>query len=383
MSKGIFRDTDYSVGFAELFFDLVFVFAITQVSHFLLVHYDPKGALQAGILFQAIWMVWIYTTWVLNQIDPERGSVRALLFSLMLGGLFVSMALPQAFEGRGLVFAVAFSAMQIGRTLFFYIALQRLVSGKLAYRRILIWFILSSVFWVTGGLADPDMRVWLWLAAIGVEFIAAPVGFFVPGLGRAQTTDWTINGGHIAERCGLFVIICLGESLLVSGATFAATEWTVANTVAFIASFCGTIGMWWVYFHIGHKRGAEQIERSDDPGKIARLVFSYFHIPIVAGIVLAAVGAERAIAHPADPATVAETASVMGGLLLFLVGNGLFKQASGRAFPRSHLFGLTLCAVLIAVGPVTNLLVMNILSAAILLLVAIWEHRSIAGANLA
>lgn len=377
MSKGIFRDTDYRVGFAELFFDLVFVFAITQVSHFLLMHYDLIGALQTGILFQAIWMVWIYTTWVLNQIDPERASVRALLFSLMLGGLFVSMALPRAFEDRGLVFALAFSAMQIGRTVFFYIALQRLVTGRLAYKRILIWFIFSSVFWVTGGLAEPDMRVWLWLAAITVEFIAAPLRFFVPGLGRAQTTDWTINGGHIAERCGLFVIICLGESLLVSGVAFAATEWTTTNTAAFLASFSGTIGMWWVYFHVGHKRGTEQIEHSDDPGRIARLVFSYFHIPIVAGVVLAAVGAERAIAHPGDAATLAESASVMGGLFLFLLGNGLFKQASGRAFPRSHLFGLMLCGVAIAAGPLTNLLVLNIVSAAILLLVAIWEDRSI------
>ena len=382
MSKGIFRDTDYRVGFAELFFDLVFVFAITQVSHFLLVHYDLTGALQTGILFQAIWMVWIYTTWVLNQIDPERTAVRALLFSLMLGGLFVSMALPRAFEDRGLVFALAFTAMQIGRSLFFYVALQRLVSGRLAYKRITIWFVFSALFWISGGLAAPDMRVWLWLAAIGVEFFAAPLGFFVPGLGRAQTTDWTINGGHIAERCGLFVIICLGESLLVSGATFAATEWTTTNTSAFLASFCGTIGMWWVYFHIGHKRGAEQIEHSDDPGRIARLVFSYFHIPIVAGIVLAAVGAERAIAHPGDAASLAESASVMGGLFLFLLGNALFKQASGRAFPRSHLFGLTLCGIAIAAGPATNLLVLNIVSAAILLLVAIWEDRSIAAANL-
>ena len=382
MSKGIFRDTDYRVGFAELFFDLVFVFAITQVSHYLLVHYDPKGAVQAGILFQALWMVWIYTTWVLNQIDPDRGSVRALLFGLMLGGLFVSMALPRAFEERGLIFAVAFAAMQIGRTLFFYIALQRLASGRLAYKRILIWFIFSSVFWICGGLAEPDARLWFWLAAIGVEFLAAPFGFYVPGLGRAKTTDWTINGGHIAERCGLFVIICLGESLLVSGATFAAMDWTASTTAAFLASFGGTIGMWWVYFHIGHKRGAEQIEVSDDPGRIARLVFSYFHIPIVAGIVLAAVGAERAIAHPADPATIGEAASVMGGMILFLLGNALFKRASGRTFPRSHLFGLILCLIAIAVGPWTNLLVLNIASAFILLFVAIWEDRSIAAAIL-
>ena len=382
MVRSIFRDTDYRVGFAELFFDLVFVFAITQISHFLLYHYDLKGALQAGILFQAIWMVWIYTTWVLNQIDPERGSVRVLLFGLMLGGLFVSMALPRAFEDRGMVFALAFCAMQIGRTLFFFVILRRVPTGRLGYQRILIWFVLSSVFWIFGGLANPDTRIWLWLVAIGIEFIAAPVGFFVPGLGRAQTTDWTVNGGHIAERCGLFVIICLGESLLVSGAAFANIDWAVPNTASFLVSFAVTIGMWWVYFHIGYKRGADQIEHSDDPGRIARLVFSYIHIPIVAGVVLAAVGSERAIAHPLDQANLVESASTMGGMILFLLGNGLFKQASGRTFPLSHLAGLCLCAAAVAVGPWINLFMLNGLSAAILLLVAVWEHRSISAANL-
>jgi low temperature requirement protein LtrA len=383
VAKGIFRVNDNRVGFAELFFDLVFVFAITQISHFLLYHYDLKGAVQAGILFQAIWMVWIYTTWVLNQIDPDRGAVRALLFALMLGGLFVSMALPRAFDDRGMVFAAAFVAMQVGRTAFFWVATQRSGASGLGYTRIFLWFLLSAVFWFWGGMADPDMRLWLWLIAIGVEFVAALVGFAVPGLGHAVSTDWGVNGGHIAERCGLFVIICLGESLLVSGATFADMEWAVPSTLAFLASFATTIGMWWVYFHIGHKRGTHQIEHSDDPGRLARMVYSYIHIPIVAGVVLSAVGAERAIAHPADPATLAESASVIGGLILFLLGNGLFKWASAPYFPLSHLVGLGLCLVAIVVGPWTSLLVLNLAAATILALVAVWENRSLVAAKLA
>jgi low temperature requirement protein LtrA len=377
VAKGIFRENDNRVGFAELFYDLVFVFAITQVSHFLLYHYDLRGAVEAGILFLAIWMVWIYTTWVLNQIDPDRGPVRALLFALMLGGLFVSMALPRAFDDRGLVFAVAFVAMQVGRTVFFWRVARGTSWGGLNYTRILIWFLLSAVFWISGGLAEPDTRVWLWLIAIGVEFVAALVGFAVPGLGRAVTTDWEVNGGHIAERCGLFVIICLGESLLVSGATFAETEWAAPGVAAFLASFAVTIGMWWVYFHIGHKRGTHQIEHSDDPGRLARLIYSYIHILIVAGIVLSAVGAERAIAHPRDVATLAETASVIGGLILFLLGNGLFKWASAPYFPLSHIVGLSLCLLAMVVGPWTNLLVINIAAATILAMVAIWENLSL------
>lgn len=381
MPKELFRDENYSVGFAELFFDLVFVFAITQVSHTLLAHYTAAGAVQTGLLFLAIWLVWIYTTWVLNRLDPDQVSVRLLLFFLMLGGVFVAMALPEAFAGRGLIFAVSFTAMQIGRTMFFLLAVRESRSSTIAYGRILIWFMVSASCWVAGGLAEPDMRLWLWLIALGIEFFGALLGFYVPGLGRAASADWTVNGGHIAERCGLFVIICLGESLLVSGATFAGKDWTATGMAAFLASFCATIGMWWVYFHVGYRRGTHQIEHSSDPARLARVVYSYVHILIVAGIVLSAVGAERAIAHPTDPATLAEAASVIGGLALFLLGNGLFKQSSGRAFPRSHLFGLTVCAMAVAVGPNVNLLALNAASAAILFFVAVWEHRSIAAAS--
>lgn len=376
MANGLFRKGDGRVGFAELFFDLVFVFAITQISHSLLSHYNLRGAVEAGVLFLAIWLVWIYTTWVLNQLDPDNVAVRILLFLLMLGGLFVSMALPQAFGDRGLVFAVAFAAMQVGRTAFFLLVSGNRFWGRLAYARILIWFLAAAVFWVLGGLAEPEVRLWFWLAALGLEFMAALVGFFVPGLGRAVTTDWTVNGGHIAERCGLFVIICLGESLLVSGATFAGMDWTAAGLGAFIASFSVTIGMWWVYFHVGHKRGTHQIEHSDDPGRLARMVFSYIHILIVAGIVLSAVGAERAIAHPGDAASLTESASVIGGLVFFLLGNGLFKWASAPYFPLSHLVGLGFCVLAAVLGPWTNLLVINLAAAGILFLVAVWENQT-------
>ncbi len=376
MANGLFRKGDGRVGFAELFFDLVFVFAITQISHSLLSHYNLRGAVEAGVLFLAIWLVWIYTTWVLNQLDPDNVAVRILLFLLMLGGLFVSMALPQAFGDRGLVFALAFAAMQVGRTAFFLLVSGNRFWGRLAYARILIWFLAAAVFWVLGGLAEPEVRLWFWLAALGLEFMAALVGFFVPGLGRAVTTDWTVNGGHIAERCGLFVIICLGESLLVSGATFAGMDWTAAGLGAFIASFSVTIGMWWVYFHVGHKRGTHQIEHSDDPGRLARMVFSYIHILIVAGIVLSAVGAERAIAHPGDAASLTESASVIGGLVFFLLGNGLFKWASAPYFPLSHLVGLGFCVLAAVLGPWTNLLVINLAAAGILFLVAVWENQT-------
>lgn len=374
MVKQVFRDDSERVGFAELFFDLVFVFAITQISHGLLHHYDLTGALQTAFLFLAVWWVWMYSTWVFNLLDPERPSVRGLLFILMGLGLFLSMSLPDAFGERGLIFAAAYVAMQLGRTIFiWYFAVDQL---RQTYTRILIWFLASALFWIMGGLAEGETRVLFWCLALGIEYLSPLTGIYVPGLGRDQASDWNVRGGHIAERCGLFVIICLGETLLVSGATFGEMKWTAPGLMAFLGALAGTVGMWWVYFHIGHKRGAHQIEHSEASGALARLAFTYLHIPIVAGVILGAVGSERAIAHPLDMGSYAEGASLIGGLVLFLLGNGLFKQVSAPNFPLSHWVGLGLAVLAFFVGPWLPLWALNGLAALILAVVAVWENWS-------
>jgi low temperature requirement protein LtrA len=379
MALQVIRGDNARVGFAELFFDLVFVFAITQVSHALLYHYDLRGAVEAGLILFAVWWVWIYSTWAMNRLDPDHVAVRGLLFAMMGAGLFLSMAIPDAFKDRGWVFGLAIAALQVGRTLFLWAMLGQGHALRPTYTRILIWLCAAGILWVAGGLAPKDLRLPIWLLAIAVEVLGPALAYPLPGRGRDSTTNLSINGGHIAERCGLFVIICLGETLLVSGATFAEMEWTMPGLLAFLASLGTTVAMWWVYFHIGHARGTHQIEHASDPGRIARLAFTYLHIPIVAGIVLSAVGSERAIAHPSDPAVLAEAASVVGGLALFLLGNGLFKWSTGRWFPLSHLIGLGLCAVLLVVGPYMSLLTANLAAAVILTLVAIQEHRSLRG----
>lgn len=375
MVHKVMRGEDGRVGFAELFFDLVFVFAITQVSHWLLAHYDLAGAVHTGFLFLAVWWVWIFSTWVFNLLDPDRASVRLLLFALMIMGLFMSMALPEAFGERGLVFALSYAAMQLSRTVFMWLHIED-ARLRQTYTRILLWFCVATVFWIWGGLAEGDSRFALWLVALGIEYLGPLTGMYVPGLSRDKSTDWSVRGGHIAERAGLFVIICLGETLLVSGATFAEMAWDAPGMAAFLGAVLGTLGMWWVYLHIGHKRGTHQIEHSENPGGLARLAFTYLHIPIVAGVVLAAVGSERAIAHPLHHGTWAEGASIIGGLILFLIGNGLFKRVSAPNFPLSHWIGLGLSVAAFLVGPLMPLWALNGIAALILIIVAGWESWS-------
>jgi len=156
--------------------------------------------------------------------------------------------------------------------------------------------------------------------------------------------DWTVEGGHMAERCALFIIIALGESIVVTGATFSGIVWTPATVTGFMVALLGSIAMWWIYFHIGADAGARQITNSHDPGRIARLAYTYLHLPIVAGIVLSAVGDELLLAHPDGHSGTKEIVSMIGGPLLFLGGTLAFKRTFRPHFQLSHLVA---CALLL------------------------------------
>jgi low temperature requirement protein LtrA len=367
------------VAFVELFFDLVFVFAITQLSHLLLYHFTPLGAVQTGLLMLAVWWVWIYTTWVPNWLDPQKLPVRLMLYALMLLGLFMSMAIPAAFEARGLVFALAFVAMQVGRCLFALWALAgRAPVRHRNFQRITAWLAFSGLFWIAGAFLGPEARLAVWFVALAIEYLGPWLGFWTPGLGRSATTDWDVDGGHIAERCGLFVIICLGETLLISGATFADVEaWDAPGLGAFLVGFVGTVAMWWIYFNVGHERATHLIERSDDPGRIARIAFTYAHIPIVAGVVLNAVASELVVAHPEGNVAAGDVAAIVGGPAVFLAGNLWFKSLTARLPPLSHMVGLGLLALCAAASGLTSPLGLGAATTAVLIVVAIWERVSL------
>ena len=203
----------------ELFFDLVYVFAVTQLSHYLLRHLTAAGALQTALLLVMVWLLWAYTTWLTNWLDPDRIPVRLLLLALMLVGLAMSAALPRAFADSGLLIGVAYAVMQIGRSAFAIWALrgQQLAAN---YQRILAWCCVSGALAIAGGLtASAFPRALFWLLAVGVDLLGGMAGFYTPWLGRSTTREWDIEGGHFAERCQGFILIALGESIVVIGGT--------------------------------------------------------------------------------------------------------------------------------------------------------------------
>jgi len=361
------------VGFVELFFDLVFVFAVTQISHTLLAHLTPLGALQAAMMAAAVWWAWIYTSWVTNWLDPERIPVRIVLFALMGAGLLLSTSLPEAFGEKGLWFAVAFVSIQVGRTLFMLWAVRGDLVLRQNFQRILCWSSLAGAFWISGGLTESETRLWLWLAALAIEYVSPALSYRVPGLGRAVTADWTVEGGHIAERVGLFVIICLGESILVTGATFAGLEWTAKAVMAAVVAFLGALAMWWLYFSVSHDAASEVIEHADDPGKLARRAYTYCPILIVAGIIVTAVGDELTLMHPTGHVAPEAAAVLIGGPLLFMLGGLLAKLAVFERWAMPRIVGVVALAALWFAVPMTTPLGLAAMTTAVLVAVAAWE----------
>jgi low temperature requirement protein LtrA len=361
----------------ELFFDLVYVFAITQLSHLLLSHLTVRGVLETLMLFLAVWGVWVYTAWFTNWFDPNRWAVRIVLVAVMLASLLMSVAIPEAFGERGLMFALAYVAIQVGRTAFTFIALRRSLGTShplsRTFQRILTWLVGGGVVWIIGGLLEGEARYALWLLALAVDYSGPVVGYYVPGLGRSRTGEWTIEGGHFAERCQLFVIIALGESILVTGTTFGEIEASAVAVLAFVVAFLGSVALWWIYFARSAEAAREVFSSSEDPGRMGRSAYTYFHIPMIAGIIAIAAADELTVAHPGDPGTLSSVALTLGGTALFLAGHAFFKWAVFGLLPWSRAIAIAALAALMPVGFAVPTLALSSAAVVIVVALAVWD----------
>jgi low temperature requirement protein LtrA len=357
----------------ELFFDLVYVFAVTQLSHRLLEHLTLRGALETLLLLVVVWSAWVGTVWITNWLDPDRLSVRLMLVAVMLASLVMSVAIPDAFGERGLMFALTYVAIQVGRTASVLIALGGTHQLSRNFQRVLSWYVASGALWIMGGLLEGEARYVLWGLALSVDFCGPIAGFWTPSLGRTRTGEWTIEGGHFAERCRLFVIIALGESLLVTGTTFGEIESSTATVSAFVLAFFGSVALWWIYFSRGTEAASGIISSSEDPGRLARSAYTYFHIPIIAGIIAFAAADELTVAHPGEHGTPTSVALILGGMTLFLAGHAFFKWAVFGVLSFSHVVAIAVLAVLVPVGLAIPTLALSGAAGLIVVGLAVWE----------
>src|SRR5918997_836854 len=306
----------------ELFFDLVYVFAVTQLSHHLLADISWSGAAETAFMLVALYWAWNYTTWMTNWFDPDTVPVRLVLVFVMLASLLMAIAIPEGFGDDALLFACAYSGLQIGRNSFVVAVTPRGVFNQ-NFRQILAWTLLSAPLWVAGGIVDAEALRWvLWLGALGLDLAAPLLAYWLPGIGTTPMSQWQIEGAHFGERFQLFVIIVLGESVVLAGATASETGLSVDVLAALLLSFLSSTALWWLYF--GQLAGTvlERIRAAtvEDRGRIGRDIYTYLHLPIIAGIVLVAVGDELVIAHPADDLHGAGALVALGGPALFLAG---------------------------------------------------------------
>ncbi len=383
-STGLLRDPDAEkserVGFIELFFDIVFVFAVTQLAHRLVELPSPRGVAESLVLFLAIWSVWTGTAWVTNRLDVERNLVRLLLLAMMVGGLFQALAIPDAFayelDARG--FALVHLALQLGRTLFVLIAFYG--RHRLHQRhalRTFMWMLAAAPFWIAGALSSDEERLLWWAAALVVEYGATAARYWVPGIGTSQAADWSVEANHFAERCGLFIIIALGELILITGNTVGDLTLNFYTLTAFLSILVATMSMWWIYFSFSAEKGTEAVEQADDSGREARIVYVYLHIPVICGMLLSAAGDEGLVDHPADAAKLADAVRIVGGAALFLAGTFIVKRVICGRFITSHGTGIAAMAVLAPLAVGMPLYLVSIGVAAILVAVAVWEELAI------
>jgi low temperature requirement protein LtrA len=359
----------------ELFFDLVYVFAITQLSHLILDDLTVAGVGRAAFLLLIVWWAWIYTTWMANWFDPASPAVRAVLTGVMLASLLMAAALPEAFGEHGVLFAISYVTLQVGRNVAAASLLRPDHALRDVFERLVVWSAVSGVLWLAGSALDGDHRLLLWIPAVVLDLCAPYAGYWLPRRGRAATTDWDIEGGHFTERCELFIIIALGESIVVTGATAADAGLTSTVVLCLAVAFLETAALWWLYFGATAERTRAVMRTCADPGRLARDAYTYLHAPIVAGIIAVAVGDDLLIAAPGEALHGVGLAMVLGGPALYLLGESLFRlRVTGAANAKR----LTVAAVLVLLAPVgthISALALTALVTALLSGLALWELR--------
>ena len=332
----------------ELFYDLVFVFAITQTTHLLIEHLTWLGALQSGMILLTVWWAWQYTTWVTNELNPDAIPVRLVLVAIMLGSLLMSIAIPEAFGDKAVLFAFSYVFIQVGRHLFLtFIAADPHTVERSRSAHILSWFSISAVFWIAGAFAGGDTQIFLWIVALTIDSTGPIFVYYVPWLNRLDPEAWAISPGHFVERFQLFTIIALGESIVLTGATTSSLEFDTPRVIAFISAFIGSVTLWWLYFNYVATIISHHLAEAKEMIRMAKSVFVYGHFPVIAGIVLTAVGDELIIAHPTHHLETAALMAVIAGPVIYLLSFVAIRYSVVKSWAVRRLIGAAAC---VAVG---------------------------------
>jgi low temperature requirement protein LtrA len=324
----------------ELFFDLIFVFAATQVTAFVVEDPTWAGLVRGMVLLGVLWWAWAAYAWLTNTIDPDEGAVRLAVFGAM-GAMFVaSLAVPDAFGDDAFLFASAYAVLRVAHLVLYGIggwgdrellaAIARLGAGTVVGVGLL--FVAATL--------DGPLQVALWVVALVFDLLGAVIGG-----GRG----WRLSPGHFAERHALVIIVALGESIVALGLG-APRELDAGVVAAALLGLAIACGLWWAYFDVVAIVAERTLHKRSGKAQLtmARDSYSYLHLPMVAGIILYAVGVKKTMADVGDPLKLVPAVALCGGLALYLVAHVLFRLRNVHTFsPRR----LVVSALLVASIP--------------------------------
>ena len=358
---------DQGVTFVELFFDLVFVFAVTQVAHHAAHHLDSWTLFTTGVLFWLIWWSWTQFTWSLNAANTEHHGVR-LATLISTGVAFVmAVSIGPALGDDALPFAIAYVALRmLGLVIYFRVASHD-PDQQRGVKAFASASLIGLALVIVGALLPSDLRPWVWLGVVLLDVAAAAVA--------GRHGDWKLHAGHFAERHGLIVIIALGESLIIAGTRVHSQERTLSLLVVGVLAVGATCLLWWTYF--GWVKDALEerlLETSNkDEVRMARDVYSLWHFPLICGIVCFAIGLDGIVTRDGHVTRTAALALGSGAALLVAATAGAIWRARGVIlWPRLLVLAATV-ATLASIAPAGPALLLGILCAS-LIVVIVFEH---------
>src|SRR3954447_9105156 len=302
----------------ELFFDLVFVLGLTQCTALMAADPTWTGLLKGMLVLGVLWWCWVGYAWLTSVVDPEEGSVRLVIFAAMAGLLVAGLCVPTAFGDGALAFAVAYGLVRVAHIVLFMLASR----GDPLFRKSVIGLGISTAIGVAllvaASASGGDMRVLLWVVALMLD-MGGPYFFGADG--------WKLAPHHFAERHGLIIIIALGESIVAVGVG-ANEKVDLGIVAAAVAGTAVAAALWWLYFDVVALAAANRLAKAEagrSQNEMARDSYSYVHFPMVAGIVLVALGMKKTLGHVEDPLKLVPAVALMGGTALYLLAHVAFR----------------------------------------------------------
>jgi low temperature requirement protein LtrA len=363
----VLRGEDERVTPLELFFDLVFVLAITQCTALMAHELSWEGIAKGMLVLGVLWWAWVGYAWLTSVVDPEEGTVRLVMFAAMAALLVAALCVPTVFEESAGIFAGAYAIVRFAQIWLFILASRDDAGLRRSVLRLALSTAVGCSLIGAAAFTDGTLQGTIWALALLLD------------MGMTWLIDaagWRLVPQHFAERHGLIVLIALGESVVAIG-TGAERGVDAGIATAAVAGIAVAGALWWLYFDVVALVAARRLVNAQ-PGAersaIARDSFSYLHLPMVAGIVLIAVGVKTTLAHTGEELHSVAATALLGGAALYLLAHIAFRWRNVHRFSAQRAIGAAACVALIAPAPYIAALITLWLLAAVLAAVVLYEH---------